>query len=78
MKTTVDIPDELLIAAKKKAAEQRRPLRALIEDGLRVILDPKRQPRKKSVTLITCKGGLAPGLDLSNREAMQDWIEKQS
>jgi hypothetical protein len=24
MKTTLDLPDELLIAAKKKAAEQRR------------------------------------------------------
>jgi hypothetical protein len=79
MKTTLELPDELLIAAKKKAAEQRRPLRALVEEGLRVVLEgPKRQDRKRTVRLVTVKGGLAPGLDLSNREAMLNWIEKHS
>src|SRR4051812_25265013 len=37
-KTTLDLPDELLIAAKKKGAEQRRPLRVLVEETLRVVL----------------------------------------
>jgi len=79
MKTTLDLPDELLIAAKKKAAEQRRPLRALVEEGLRVVLEgSKRHDRKRTVTLVTVKGGLAHGLDLSNRESMHDWIEKNS
>jgi len=35
MKTTVDLPDDLLIAAKKLAAERRTTLRSLIERGLR-------------------------------------------
>src|SRR5262245_52635639 len=35
MKTTVDLPDDLLILAKKRAAEQRRPLRALLAEALR-------------------------------------------
>ena len=79
MKTTLDLPDELLIAAKKKAAEQRRPLRALVEEGLRVVLEgPKRQDQKRTVKLVSVKGGLAPGLDLSNRESMHDWLEKNS
>ena len=79
MKTTLDLPDELLIAAKKKAAEQRRPLRALVEEGLRVVLEgSKRQDQKRTVKLVTVKGGLAPGLDLSNRESMHDWLEKNS
>jgi hypothetical protein len=34
MKTTLELRDELLIEAKKKAAEERRPLRALVEEGL--------------------------------------------
>ena len=73
----MDLPDELLIEAKKKAAEQRRPLRALVEDGLRMVLKkPGRAPRKKLVHLVTVKGGLAPDLDLSSREAMYEWIEK--
>jgi hypothetical protein len=46
---------------------------------LRVVLEgPKRQDRKRTVRLVTVKGGLAPGLDLSNREAMLNWIEKHS
>ena len=78
MKTTLDLPDELLIEAKKKAAEQRRPLRALFEEGLRMVLNKQeaRKPRKQVVRLVTVKGGLAPDLDLSDREAMMKWIEK--
>jgi hypothetical protein len=77
MKTTLDLPDELLIEAKKRAAEQRRPLRALIEEGLRMALGkPEGKTRRKKVTLITARGGLAPELDLSNRESMYSWIQK--
>ena len=38
MKTTVELPDDLFIEAKKRAAELRQPLRALIERGLRMEL----------------------------------------
>ncbi|UCC75085.1 MAG: DUF2191 domain-containing protein [Gemmatimonadota bacterium] len=44
MKTTVDIADALLAAAKKVAAEERTTLRALIEEGLRSVLE-RRQKR---------------------------------
>jgi len=77
MKTTLELPDELLIEAKKKAAEQRRPLRALVEDGLRMVLKkPQQKKRKASVRLVTVKGGLARNLDLSSREKMYEWLEK--
>jgi hypothetical protein len=79
MKTTLDLPDELLIEAKKKAAEQRRPLRALVEEGLRMALrKPGVQARKKQVRLITVKGGLPRDLDLSNREAMHKWLDEKA
>jgi hypothetical protein len=78
MKTTLDLPDELLIEAKKKAAEQRRPLRALVEEGLRMVLrQSDSRQRKKKVKLVTVKGGIAPDLDLSSREAMYEWINKK-
>ena len=38
MKTTLDIHDELLTRAKRHAKETRRPLRAVVEDGLRLAL----------------------------------------
>jgi hypothetical protein len=77
MKTTLDLPDELLIEAKKRAAEERRPLRALVEEGLRLLLrKPEGRQRKRQVRLVTVKGGLAPDLDISSREAMYEWLEK--
>ena len=77
MKTTLDLPDELLIEAKKAAAEQRRPLKALVEEGLRLLLRrPQRKTQAKRVRLVTVKGGLPRNLDLTDREKMYDWIEK--
>jgi hypothetical protein len=81
MKPTVELPDELLIAAKKRAAELRQPLRQLLEDGLRQQL---RAPRKaaragrKRFRWILSKGGLPPGVDLADRTAMHEWLRKQS
>ena len=38
MKTTLDIHDELLARAKQHAKSTGRPLRAVVEDGLRHVL----------------------------------------
>ena len=38
MKTTIDIHDELLVRAKRHARETGRPLRAVVEEGLRLAL----------------------------------------
>lgn len=81
MKTTVDLPDELLVAAKKKAAEDRTTLRHLFVRGLRSQLS-RRHPSKKGsgkrrIRWVIVRGGLPPGLDLSDRAAMHDWIGRQ-
>jgi hypothetical protein len=79
MKTTIDLPDDLLIAAKKRAAELRRPLRRIIEDGLRASLRTGRRGksgRPARIRWITVAGGLPPGLDLSDRTSMIDWIQR--
>jgi hypothetical protein len=49
MKTTVDISDALLERAKRLARRTGRPLRALIEEGLRQVLagEPARKFRLK-------------------------------
>lgn len=38
MKTTLDIHDELLLRAKRHAQSTGRPLRAVVEEGLRCVL----------------------------------------
>ena len=46
MKTTLDIHDELLARAKRHARTTGRPLRAVVEDGLRRLLaEPPSQRR---------------------------------
>ena len=50
MKTTIEIHDELLLRAKRHARHKGRPLRAVVEQGLRLVLaasessDPYRLP----------------------------------
>jgi len=41
MKTTLDIQDELLERAKRHSKRLRRPLRALVEGGLRRVLSER-------------------------------------
>ena len=46
MKTTLDIHDELLVRAKRHARRTGRPLRAVVEEGLRQVLArPPARPR---------------------------------
>ena len=46
MKTTVDLPDELLVRAKRHARTTGRPLRAVMEEGLRRVLSQEQSPRR--------------------------------
>ncbi|MEW6271652.1 MAG: hypothetical protein AB1689_20405 [Thermodesulfobacteriota bacterium] len=82
MKTTFDIPEDLLVEAKKRAAELRRPLRALVTEGLRAQLASGggrrsaagRRPGRPRISWVTVKGALAPDLDVANRERMHEWL----
>ena len=77
VKTTLEIEDSLLIAAKKRAAELRRPLRLLVEAGLRQqISGTKRPSRPKAAKIqwVTVPGGLS--VDVSSRESLHAWLNR--
>jgi hypothetical protein len=78
-KTTIELPDGLLIAAKKRAAELQCTLRTLIERGLRHELLGARpaRGRRRAIKWVTVRGGLPPGLDVRDRAAMQDWLRRR-
>ena len=78
MKTTLELPDELFVAAKQRAAEERTTLRAIVERGLRTQLGRARSspPKRGALRWVTVDGGLPPGLDLADREAMHDWLRR--
>jgi plasmid stability protein len=46
MRTTINLPDGLAEAAKRRAAEEGRTFTSLVEEGLRTVLDTpsERQP----------------------------------
>lgn len=80
VRTTIELPDDLFIAAKKRAAELREPLRALVERGLRAELGRgKGRPAAKppAVRWVTVAGGLPAGLDVADRAAMHEWLQRQ-
>lgn len=78
MKTTFDLPDDLVIEAKKRAAERRVPLRRMVEEGLRAVLarDDRTRARRKRIRWIVVDGGLPRDLDVADRARMQEWIRK--
>ena len=80
MKTTVELADDLLVAAKQRAAELRRPLRSLLEAGLRAELAATRRrkrSRPRRIRWVTVQGGLPPGCDVADREQMHEWLRRE-
>ena len=81
MKTTIEIPDDLLIEAKKRAAEERITLRRLFARGLRRELDatsPRHRSRERTIHWVVVHGGLPLGLDLADRERMHDSLRERA
>jgi hypothetical protein len=77
MKTTVELADDLLRAAKVLAAKERRTLRALLEEGLRWVLGRRRRQRSFRLRNGSVRGrGVQPGVVEGNWEAVRDSIYK--
>jgi len=75
MKTTVELPDDLVVEAKKRAAEMRQPLRVLLEAGLRsqlAQLGRRGEDSRIQVRWLVVDGTLSEGLDLDNRAAVYE------
>lgn len=61
MKTTIDVSDALLQAAKRTAAERGTTLRALVEEGLRTVLSSELSARAFTLRDASVDGrGLRP------------------
>lgn len=74
-RTTVRLPEDLVRRAKRKAAAEGRTLTALIEEGLRRVLNESRSVGAAKRTLppvSTARGGLMPGIDLNETAILQE------
>jgi hypothetical protein len=77
MRTTIRLDDQLLVEAKKLAAERGTTLTAMVEDALRETLARRRppHPRKKLRLTTFGHGGLRPHVDLDDTAALLDRME---
>jgi hypothetical protein len=77
MRTTVNLPDDLLAQIKKLAATSHSTVTALIGDALREMLAKRRHKRRNGrVTLPTYgEKGLHSGVDLDDGAALLDLME---
>ncbi len=73
MKTTIDIADTVLLEAKKLASQRGTTLRALVEAGLRCVLDAAGARERFTMRRVTFGGrGLRPEMLDGGWEALRD------
>ncbi len=76
MRTTLNISDDLLAEAKVVAARTHRSIGAVVDDALRVLLrrDAAESNAEAWTFPISGAGGLQPGVNLDDREALADLL----
>jgi hypothetical protein len=78
MRTTINLPDELILQAKKAALDADTTLTEIIANALREALTrrSRKNTNKKKTKLITYgSGGTFPGIDLDNSAALLDIMD---
>jgi hypothetical protein len=78
MRTTVNLDEQLLIAARHRAVEEGVSLARVIENALRESLAKPRAVRE-TIRLITASGpGVKPGVDLDNGRSLRQIMDDRS
>jgi hypothetical protein len=70
VKTTLDLSDEQLRRAKRRAADEAIPLRDVVEAALRQSLSGKPRGSTDRVDWTPEEGELLPGVDLDDRNSL--------
>lgn len=77
MRTTVNVDDDLLRAARQYAAAHGTTLTSVVEDALREVLSRQHQEGPTPFQLVTHGGGgLRPGVDLDSSAGLLDLMER--
>jgi hypothetical protein len=77
MRTTINLPDDLILQAKKAALESDTTLTEIIENALREALAGRRRKKaSRQIKIIPSgSGGLQPGVDLDDTSALLDIMD---
>jgi hypothetical protein len=75
MKTTIEISDPLLEAARQVAGREKTTVRALVEEGLRKVIEDRAQGSGFKLRKVTFKGrGLQPQAAGASWEQIRELI----
>ncbi len=76
MRTTLDLNDHLLKAARRKAANEGRTLTAVVEEGLRRLLGRSRRSGPPyRLQWVTRRGTQPPEVDPADRGALYERLD---
>ena len=76
MRTTLDLDDRILAAAKRRAAERGTTLTAVVEEALAASLSHKpARGRPYRLHWKTHRGSLVPGVEVADRDSLFDAME---
>ncbi|MHB1586978.1 MAG: type II toxin-antitoxin system VapB family antitoxin [Acidiferrobacteraceae bacterium] len=77
MRTTLDIDDDLMREAKRRAAERGETLTRVMEQALRESFRKEQAVRETAFRFkwVTVRGSLRPGVDLTDRDALYEHME---
>jgi hypothetical protein len=77
MRTTINLPDDLILQAKKVALEADTTLTEIIGNALREALAKRKNgiPRSEFKVNASGHGGLQPGVDLDDTSALLDIMD---
>jgi hypothetical protein len=78
MRTTLTLDDDVLKAARRRAREQDRPLKEVINEALRqgLALGARRPEPSYTFRLKTIEGRLLPGVDLADRDKLFELMDR--
>jgi ribosomal protein L34 len=75
MKTTIEIADSLLEAARQVASQEKSTVRALVEEGLRKVIEERKRSLGFKLRRATFKGrGLQPHVTGATWEQLRELI----
>jgi hypothetical protein len=77
MRTTINLPDDLILRAKKAALDADTTLTEIIANALREALAKRRHKRatREFKIVASGRGGVFPGVDLDNTSDLLDIMD---
>lgn len=78
MKTTIELDDALLAEVRRRAAAEKKTMKAFLEEAILARLRP--QPRSRSryrADLPVVAGSRPPAVDVADRRALYDLLDEE-